>query len=293
MGRHTKHDESSVDPSPSKSQQQSNTNTLPGRHASNHIASTRHISSSVQRNGSHAKDQYGKAGSANTSKTDTRRNASVRSAAAPRPGVQRANTSFQTRYMDMLLSLDTIPRLHNIYASLFTWILLAGYVVLPGTFTSIRDLSDDTEVRANSAASTILDHVKNVPLLVIAAICCGIGMSGMIWLMIRWRNNYVWLLNRLLLPGTMNGLAGLIGTLVTVYTQQNGSWSISAKVGAIVEGCSLVICGMMFVFFNNLLLARIKRKHGREIEKAQAGEGFLEKAERKLHEPALEPGSVV
>lgn len=139
----------------------------------------------------------------------------------------------------------------------------------------------------------VLDHVKNVPLLVIAAVSCGIGVSGMIWLMIRWRQNYVWMLNRLLLPGAMNGLAGLIGTLVTVYTQQNGNWSITAKVSAIVEGCSMVICAILFVVFNNLLLERVKRKHGREVAQAQTEEGFLEKAERKLNEPALEPGSVV
>lgn len=166
-------------------------------------------------------------------------------------------------------------------------------MVFPGTFTSIRDLSDDPDIQANVAANTILDHVKNIPLLVIAAVCCGIGTIGMIWLMIRWRANYVWLLNRLLLPGTMNGLAGLIATIVTVYTQQNGAWSIAAKVSAIVEGCSMVICGGLFVVINNLLLARIKRKHGREVQQAQNDEGFLEKADRKLHEPALEPGSVV
>ncbi|KAK9782733.1 hypothetical protein AB5N19_09316 [Seiridium cardinale] len=273
--------------------QPSKANTLPGRHGSKYTPSRSQISNPVQRSASHAKDRYGKASPTNTSRTEPRRNASVKSSMASRPGVQRANTSFQTRYMEMLLNLDTIPRMHNIYASFFTWITLAGYVVFPATFTSIRDLSDNPDVQANAAANTVLDHVKNVPLLVIAAICCGIGAAGMIWLMICWRKNYVWLLNRLLLPGAMNGLAGLIGTLATVYTQQNGDWNITAKVSAIVEGCSIVICGVLFVFFNNLLLARVKRKHGRDMGQAQADEGFLEKAERKLHEPALEPGSVV
>lgn len=294
VGKHTK---DPGDPSettkPSIKRQPSNADTLPAGHGSKHGAPRRQISNPVQRSASHAKDRYGKASPTNTSRLDPGRNASVRSTTTvPRPEIRRANT-VQTRYMEMLLSLDTIPRLHNIYASFFTWLALAGYVFFPGTYTSIRDLSDDPDVQAHATVSTILDHVKNIPLLVIAAICCGIGTAGMIWLLIRWRSNYVWLLNRLLLPGVMNGLAGLIATLVTVYTQQNGSWSITAKVSAIVEGCSMVICGFLFVVINNLLLARIKRKHGREIRQSQSDEGFLEKAERKLNEPALEPGSVV
>jgi hypothetical protein len=40
----------------------------------------------------------------------------------------------------MLLSLDTVPRIHNILASFCTWILLAGYIVFPATFTGLKDV---------------------------------------------------------------------------------------------------------------------------------------------------------
>jgi hypothetical protein len=46
-----------------------------------------------------------------------------------RPTGPNRQNSVQTRYMTMLLGLDTIPRLHNILVSFFTWILLAGFVV--------------------------------------------------------------------------------------------------------------------------------------------------------------------
>jgi hypothetical protein len=118
---------------------------------------------------------------------------------ATRPtGIQRANSG-HTRYMRMLLALDTIPRLHNILAAFFTWILLAGFVIFPGTFTSLDSLSDSDAIKNNSAASEIFKSVKNVPLLVIAGICCGIGAGGMLWLWWTWRKNYVWLLNRIFL----------------------------------------------------------------------------------------------
>lgn len=44
------------------------------------------------------------------------------------------STLIQTRYMKMLLEQNKIPSIHNLQASLFTWLLLAGYLVFPGTF---------------------------------------------------------------------------------------------------------------------------------------------------------------
>jgi len=38
----------------------------------------------------------------------------------------------------MLLALDDIPEMSNIMASFFTWILLAGFLLFPGTFTSLQ-----------------------------------------------------------------------------------------------------------------------------------------------------------
>jgi hypothetical protein len=112
------------------------------------------------------------------------------------PGRQN---SVQTRYMEMLLGLDTIPRLHNIMASFVTWILLAGFIIFPGTFTTIQRLDDSQTVQGNAVAASVLDGFKNMPLLVVAGICCGIGAAGMVWLWWTWRTNYVWLLNKIFL----------------------------------------------------------------------------------------------
>lgn len=152
-------------------------------------------------------------------------------ASAPRPQMPNRQNSVQTRYMEMLLNLDTIPRLHNILASFFTWILLAGFLVFPGTFTSISSkLDDDPQFQENGAASDLLKHVKHIPLLYVAAFCSGIGALGMIWMWWRWRENFVWLLNRIFLPGCLNSFAGLISTLINVYSQQDGVWSVTAFV---------------------------------------------------------------
>lgn len=65
-------------------------------------------------------------------------------------------------------------------------------------------------------------------------------------------------------------------------------------VTGIVEAADLVVCGTLFAF-NTLLLRRVQKKHGREMEQLEQGaeEGLFERAGRKLQEPALEPQSVV
>jgi len=215
-------------------------------------------------------------------------------ASPPRPTAMNRQNSVQTRYMNMLLDLDTIPRLHNILASFFTWILLAGFIIFPGTFTSLSALADDPDL---APASSILSKVKHVPLLYIAAFSSGIGALGMIWLWWRWRSNFVWLLNRIFLPGCLNSFAGLISTLVQVYSQQHGVWSVTAWVTATVTGACMVITGVLFALYNFWILERVKKRHHGDMRRAETGdgdgEGLVEKIGRKVKEPALEPGSVV
>ncbi|TVY86868.1 hypothetical protein LAWI1_G007630, partial [Lachnellula willkommii] len=122
----------------------------------------------------------------------------------PELGPNRQN-SVQTRYMSMLLALDTIPRLHNILASFFTWILLAGFVIFPGTFTSLQSL--DTDTSSSNPASSILKSTTthiHIPLLVIASTSSILGALGMLYLWSAHRDNFVWLLNRIFLPGCLN-----------------------------------------------------------------------------------------
>jgi hypothetical protein len=103
-----------------------------------------------------------------------------------------------TSYTEMVLGMDNIPRLHNILAGCFSWLLLAGYIVLPGTFASIqnsRTLSDG----AGKAGKLVVKAVQNAPLLYVAAFMCGISTGGMCWLWFKQQDNYLWLLNRLIL----------------------------------------------------------------------------------------------
>ena len=93
-----------------------------------------------------------------------------------------------TDYERMCLKSHKIPTLHNILASFFTWILLAGFVVFPGTFTSLRNAARST------AEAVVLAELQK-GLIVIAGICCGIGITGILRLWWQWRKDYEWLLD--------------------------------------------------------------------------------------------------
>jgi hypothetical protein len=104
--------------------------------------------------------------------------------------------------MEMLLHLDEIPRMYNILASLFTWLLLGAFLVVPGTFTTFRESKAFQQVDnddSNEIAHGIVHSIANIGLLWVAGACCVIGIVGCIGLWYRWRENYVWLINRIFL----------------------------------------------------------------------------------------------
>ncbi|PHH58651.1 hypothetical protein CDD81_4955 [Ophiocordyceps australis] len=189
-----------------------------------------------------------------------------------KPSLCRTDSS-HSRYVRMLLDQDDIPALHNILASVLVWLLLAGFLVFPGTFTSIRHslehqsdktaaatAPDDADWNAQTTHK-ILRSINNVPLLVLGAVACGISVVGIATLAIRHVGNYVWLSNKIFVPAMANCMAGLISTLVGVYAHQHGSWSITAKVTAIVEGSGLGISIALFLLFDTFLLSKVRQKH--------------------------------
>jgi len=82
-----------------------------------------------------------------------------------------------------------------------------------------------------------------------------------------------------------------------VYSQQKGDWSITARVTAIVTGSCMVVMGVLFGVYNFWVLERVKKSHERDMQgggnEGYEGEGLVEKVNRKVRQPALEPGSVV
>lgn len=74
-----------------------------------------------------------------------------------------------------------------------TWLLLAGYLVFPGTFTSLRESAWIHDLEGMGRSGVMMHRaVQNVPLLGLGAVSCavGTGSCGLLWW--RWRSNLLW-----------------------------------------------------------------------------------------------------
>ncbi|KAL2795467.1 hypothetical protein BJX66DRAFT_350479 [Aspergillus keveii] len=172
----------------------------------------------------------------------------------------RTNTiPIKTEYMHMLLDLDYIPWYYNVISSITNWVLLAGYLVIPGTFTSLQksDLLND-DMSTNETGQAIVASIQNPPILAIACAFLVMGLTGMVWLFWKRRDNYIWLINRL--------LAGLLTTLVNIYTAKNGDWSIMAVLTTIITGLTFSVSVAFTTLFKFVKLERLRREHDLEIK---------------------------
>ncbi|KAF4566278.1 hypothetical protein EYR36_011694 [Pleurotus pulmonarius] len=215
---------------------------------------------------------------------------STTSTKAQRPPLTATPSQMDTQYVNMLLALDGIPKIHNMMASFFTWILLAGFVLFPGTFSSLQGI----QTNLGQTELQVLNAVQQVPLFIVAWICSGIGAVGMCYMWWRWMRNYVWLVNHIFLPGCLNALAGIISTLASVFGAQDGRFTTTSTITIAVTIVTAVICGILSGVYT-FLIARVKRQHDQMVGQQKAGkhgEGVVEKIKRKAYETEPESGVV-
>jgi hypothetical protein len=66
-----------------------------------------------------------------------------------------------SRYDDMVLATERVPFWNNILAGFFSWLLLAGFLVLPGSFSSL-----DKIPASSDTTRKVIHAVRNLPLYV-------------------------------------------------------------------------------------------------------------------------------
>jgi hypothetical protein len=181
----------------------------------------------------------------------------------------------------MIVEADEVPWQYNMLASAAHWILLAGYLVIPGTFTSLQRSDAIHEgLTENEAGELILNTIQNPPLLATACFFFVAGLMIMAWLYYDHRENYIWLINRIFMcvlhsteeafadfprPTVLNALAGLLTTIISLYTAHGGDWSIMALLTVIASGLSVATSLGLLIIYKFGKLERLKQEHTRSV----------------------------
>lgn len=104
------------------------------------------------------------------------------------------NHDSHTPYMAMSIQANQVPVIFDICAGFSSWLTLAGFIVLPATFTSLKE----SDKLSHITAGKVIQHaVQNLELLPVAAILCSLGLASSCWLWRRWHKNYIWLISRI------------------------------------------------------------------------------------------------
>ncbi|KAJ5267268.1 hypothetical protein N7478_010076 [Penicillium angulare] len=90
----------------------------------------------------------------------------------------------ETAYANMLRDEAQMEMRYNIAVSAANWALLAGYLVIPGTFTSLQNSSQIEEtLSGNKAGQAVLNTIQNPPLLAIAFLFFVGAITGILLLL--------------------------------------------------------------------------------------------------------------
>ncbi|KAJ5829119.1 hypothetical protein EN45_024800 [Penicillium chrysogenum] len=152
------------------------------------------------------------------------------------------------------------------------WALLAGYLVIPGTFTSLQTSNQvEKTLQTNRTGRAVLHMIQNPPLLAIACLLFVSGIAALMWLMHfpKLRGNYPWLINKVFVPLCLHAAAGLLTTVINVCTSQGGDWSVMAIITTVVTGVTLLICSALLALYNFFKLERV-RKEDEDIRRYRA-----------------------
>lgn len=100
------------------------------------------------------------------------------------------------KYDDLIVESYNTPEMFNILATVSLWTLLAGFVVFPGTFTSLQNTSS---LSSSVPGRVVQRTIQNVPLLAVAVFFFVLGIAGVGWLWRQRRRQYLWLADKLFL----------------------------------------------------------------------------------------------
>jgi len=125
-------------------------------------------------------------------------------------------------------------------AKFFTWLLLLGFVIVPGTFNK--------------------NSTRHIPLLPVAYVCCLLNALASFWLWRRRRSDPIWLYTNLFFAGLVNAFSGFITTIVNVYGVQDGQFSTASRATLAITCTFTAIYAVLSVFYYRKRLQGTNRR---------------------------------
>ncbi|KAK0761668.1 hypothetical protein N5P37_005650 [Trichoderma harzianum] len=166
----------------------------------------------------------------------------------------------------MVLEIDNnIKPYYFILSGFCSWLLLAGFLVSPSTYASVQQ--SDALDGSGQVAKSIINVVRNVPLIYIASFACLSATIGMAWLWYRFRSNHVWISRYLVVltflsPTLSHSAVGLGSAILNIYSNQNGQWSITAIITVSIVGLWFMISSGLYIVYEFITLPYLKELKG-------------------------------
>jgi hypothetical protein len=88
------------------------------------------------------------------------------------------NNETPTPYIEMYTQANKVPSIYNILAVLFSWLTLAGFVMLPGTFISLKY---SITLNNSKSGKIIQKTVQNILFLPIVGVIYSIRIIRTCW----------------------------------------------------------------------------------------------------------------
>lgn len=102
-----------------------------------------------------------------------------------------------TKYDQMVLEMqESIGLRYFVLAGFLSWLMLAGLLVSPSTYSSVRfHVIDQT----GDIARVVVSSLLSIPLLCIALFLCVVATIGLVWLWWKMRRNHIWVSNQIIM----------------------------------------------------------------------------------------------
>ncbi|KAF6760624.1 hypothetical protein DFP72DRAFT_882760 [Ephemerocybe angulata] len=136
-----------------------------------------------------------------------------------------------------------------------TWLMLAGFLILPGSFES-----------------------SGYTMLAAATLCSGLGLSVMLYLWSAQWDNPAWLVRKVFIPGLFNAVLGALSTGIHIYGVNEGHFTTTSRAALIIIS-TIAGANLALLLSYGADSGRLQHKKGRMVQCESCVAGYGKKLE--------------